>query len=107
MDAIKDTIILSHNDQLIKLELKWRKIKDESKDINYQHHFRSYYKHRSFEILGQKYLEVTVINHKPTKEVVSGPIAIVGMISSILVYICISVITVLREKRKKNEPFNK
>ena len=34
--------------QLIKLELKWRKIKDESKDINYQHHFRSYYKHRSF-----------------------------------------------------------
>lgn len=40
MDAIKDTIILSHNDQLIKLELKWRKIKDESKDINYQHHFQ-------------------------------------------------------------------
>ena len=63
--------------------------------------------HHVFEILGQKYLEVTVINHKPTKEVVSGPIAIVGMISSILVYICISVITVLREKRKKNEPFNK
>lgn len=64
--------------------------------------------HTTFlKILGQKYLEVTVINHKPTKEVVSGPIAIVGMISSILVYICISVITVLREKRKKNEPFNK
>lgn len=56
-----------------------------------------------FSLLGQKYLEVSVSNHEPAKNVITGPIAITGIIASCIIYVLYAFIAGYKEKRGKNE----